>query len=440
VWAFCAACAACGGHATSERIVCGTGTHDDGVGFCVSDLACGPGTYLATGECLPLPVGAGGGGADAAAGGPDARASDGSAGKTDGAAAGWDASANVDGDAPSFAIDPAHDNAQPGEAVATPLAPAWTASFGGKVSYPIVAGGRVFVSSSGTQPAVEALDVATGDVDWGPIAYGATVMLAYDGGRLFVLDGSGNLAALDAASGSRQWSTQLTGQIDFWSPPVAAGGLVYVNGLESGGTTYAVDEGSGKTVWTADTFDGSDGTVAVSQGVVYEAEACDQLSAFDAVTGHLDWYHSTSCTGGGGSAPAVYQGLIWVRDWALANVIIDSSGNGAGSFAASVGPSFHGGTAFYVNGGLTAVDVATGTIRWTFAGDGNLCTSAVIAGAGGQVFVASSAGGVYEVDESTGTQVSVDTSATPSCGSETEAMALAEGHLFVPSGNSLVVY
>jgi outer membrane protein assembly factor BamB len=357
-------------------------------------------------------------------------------------AAGWDASANGDGEAPSYAIDPAHDNAQPGEAVATPLAPAWTTSFGGNVSYPIVAGGRVFVSAAGSQPSVTAFDVATGHVDWGPLAYGAAVMLAYDGGRLFVLDGSGNLAALDATSGSRQWSTQLTGQIDFWSPPVAASGLVYVNGLESGGTTYAVDEGTGKTVWTADTFDGSEGTVAVSQGVVYEAEACDQLSAFDALTGHLDWYHSTSCTGGGGKAPAVYQGLIWVRDWAIGNVVIDSSGNSAGSFAASVGPSFHGGTAFYVNGGsLTAVDVATGTIRWTFAGDGNLCTSAVVAGARGQVFVASSAGSVYEVDESTGMQVSVDKSvAAVTCGSETEAMSLAEGHLFVPAGSSLVVY
>src|SRR5262249_14501838 len=125
------------------------------------------------------------------------------------------------------------------------------------------------------------------------------------------------LAALDAATGNRQWSIQVPGQSFYQSPPVAAGGLVYVNGLGEGGTTSAIDEANGGIVWSAGTFDGSGGSVAVAGCVVYEAEACDQLSAFDAMTGALEWFHSGNCTGGGGSAPAVYGGLIWERDWAM---------------------------------------------------------------------------------------------------------------------------
>jgi outer membrane protein assembly factor BamB len=268
------------------------------------------------------------------------------------------------------------------------------------------------------------------------------VWLAYDGGHVYALNGSGGLTALDVTTGTQVWTTQLTGQSFFQSPPVAAGGMVYVNGLGFGGLTYGVDGATGATVWKASTFDGSDGAVAVAGGLVYEAEACDQLSAFDALTGHVDWFHSGNCTGGGGAAPAVYQGRVWERDWAMGNVIIDSTGKSAGSFNTSVIPSFHGGTAFYLaSNTLSAVALQSGTLKWSFSGDGQLCTSAAIAGGGGQVFVASQAGKVYELDEATGAQRSVSALGSPaSCSSETQSMALASNHLFVPAGNTLVAY
>jgi hypothetical protein len=342
-------------------------------------------------------------------------------------------------EATSFAIDPAHDNMQPNDVVASPLVPRWTAQLGGAASFPIVTGGLAIVAATGTQSNVVALDLATGQVAWGPIVFGQSVMIAYDAGSVFALSDA-TVTALRAVDGSQGWTVTLTGQLDFWSPPVAVGGYVYVNGLESGGTTYAVDETTGATTWTANTFDGSDGCVAVSGGVVYEAEACDQLSAFNALTGQLDWYHSGGCTGGGGAAPAVYMGLIWERDWAMGDVIIDSAGTTVGTFAASVVPSFHAGTVFYVNGGMmTAVDVATNTLKWTFAGDATLCTSAVIAGGSGQVFVGSSSGNLYEVNEVTGVEISSARVAV-TCGSETQSIGLASNRLLVPSGDSLVAY
>jgi len=268
------------------------------------------------------------------------------------------------------------------------------------------------------------------------------MMLAAEGGRVFELEANGLLTAIDATSGDQLWSTALQGQSFYWSPPVASGGFVYINGLESGGTTYAVNEKTGATVWTADTFDGSDGTVAVSGGVVYEAEACDQLSAFNGATGALLWYKAGNCTGGGGTAPAVNDGFIWDRDESSGNVIFDTAGNVSGSFEASVIPSFHAGTVFYVSSGtLTAVDITTKVLKWSFAGDGDLCTSAVIAGAGGQVFVGSSSGNVYEVDESTGAQTSVSNLGTGvSCGSEKQSMGLSANYLLVPAGDTLVAF
>jgi outer membrane protein assembly factor BamB len=270
---------------------------------------------------------------------------------------------------------------------------------------------------------------------------GGSVALASDGGLFFTLDENGNLSARDVTSGAHVWTTQLQQQSFYDSPPVAFGGKVYVNGLGSGGTTIALDSQTGAVLWTAGTFDGSDGCVAVAGGVVYEAEACDQLSAFDAATGQLLWFHSGACTGGGGAAPAVHQGLIWERDWATGDVILDTSGNVQGAFSADTVPSFHAGTVFYEKAGtLSAVDIQSSTLKWSFTGDGTLCTSAVVAGAG-QVFVGSSSGKVYELDEMTGAQTSADDlGMAVTCGDESHAMAVAGGHLLVPTGDKLVVY
>jgi outer membrane protein assembly factor BamB len=92
-------------------------------------------------------------------------------------------------------------------------------------------------------------------------------------------------------------------------------------------------------------------------------------------------------------------------------------------------------------GVLSAVGIQSGMLEWSFMGDGSLCTSAVVAGGGGQVFVGSSSGNVYELDATTGMQKSVNKSATPvTCSTETQSMAVAAGHLLVPAGGTLVVY
>jgi outer membrane protein assembly factor BamB len=342
----------------------------------------------------------------------------------------------------NWAINPSHDNAQPNDVVQSPLTKRWTAHFTGPVSFPLAADGRVFVSVADAPPNVRALDLQTGAVLWGPIETGSKVWMACDAVNVYTLDRDGNLSAFDVSDGHTSWSTKLTLQYDYESPPVTAAGMVFVDGMGIGGTTYAIDAATGTIRWTAETFDGSGGSVAVVGNTVYEAEACGQVSAFDLMTGSRRWFHSGGCTGGGGSTPAVAGRRIWVRDLAKGNIILDLSGSSLGTFLVDRPPSLHGGIAFYLKSQtLTAIDVESNVSKWSFAGDKTLCTSAVIAGLGGQVFVGSSGGNVYELDEATGVQKSVDIAGTAvSCSSDVQGMAIAEDHLLVPVGNDLVVY
>src|SRR6185369_6128753 len=98
---------------------------------------------------------------------------------------------------------------------------------------------------------------------------------------------------------------------------------VYAVGAGSGGTLVAVDEQTGALRWTAGAG-GTDGSVAVSNGVVYVDAPCDLL-AFDAVSGALSWSLSASCTGGGGWAPSVYASKSCDRDASVRHCGSDQS-------------------------------------------------------------------------------------------------------------------
>jgi outer membrane protein assembly factor BamB len=135
-------------------------------------------------------------------------------------------------EATGFGINPAHDNAQPTDVVASPLQPAWIALLdGGTVSYPLVAGGRVIVAiqppDSVGQSTVTALSLASGDSQWS-VPFPGLVTIAYDNGNVFVLKADGFLFALDATDGNLLWTTQLAGELlcgaeahYFNSPPTA---------------------------------------------------------------------------------------------------------------------------------------------------------------------------------------------------------------------------
>src|SRR5438552_18445695 len=80
-------------------------------------------------------------------------------------------------EAVAYQNNPAHDGNQPGDALTAPLAQKWAVDLGGPVSYPLIAGGKVFVTVGNVaQPnapnygsSLVALDQQTRRLAWGPI-------------------------------------------------------------------------------------------------------------------------------------------------------------------------------------------------------------------------------------------------------------------------------
>ena len=76
----------------------------------------------------------------------------------------------------------------------------------------------------------------------------------------------------------------------------------------------------------------------------------------------------------------------------------------------------------------------SGTVLWTFGGDGQLSSPPLVVG--GAVFVASSVGNLYSVKASNGSQIS----GLSVGGSADAGMAEGDGILTVPFGNALVAF
>jgi outer membrane protein assembly factor BamB len=226
----------------------------------------------------------------------------------------------------AYQLNPAHSGAVP-DRLAKRVRRRWSVDLGGPISYPLIVDGRVYVTVGHTDSygsKLYALDVATGATVWGPIELGGTYFwsgLAYDGGRVFTVNGDGLMGAFDAASGAATWSLQLPGQYAFSSPPTAIGGRVYTGGAGWGGTVYAVDASTAAVEWTASVANGDNSSPAVSSSGVHVSYACGQAYRFSPRSGALLWHRATGCSGGGGTTPLLAGGRLYVRDFSFPAVL-----------------------------------------------------------------------------------------------------------------------
>ncbi len=353
----------------------------------------------------------------------------------------------------AYQIDPVHSGWQPNDTLTPPLTQRWSVNLGGPVSYPLIAGGRVFVtvahtSAYGTD--LYALDQATGAVVWGPTDLGGTYFwsgAAYEGGKVFAVNYDGLLRAYDAASGSQLWMSQLPGQYAFSSPPTAAGGMVFVGGAGSGGTLYAVDETTGSVVWQQGVENGDNSSPAVSASGVYVSYACTQAYAFAPTTGALLWHYAGSCEGGGGRTPALFGGRLYARDFVEPNVLLDATtGASLGTFTAGSIPAFDGTRMFSVGGAaLIASTIPAFGSAWTFSGDGDLVSAPIVVN--GFVYVGSSLGQLYALDEALGTTAWSVNLGSALAGPDEQnvsqpltGLAAAGGALIVPASGNVFAY
>jgi outer membrane protein assembly factor BamB len=338
-------------------------------------------------------------------------------------------------EANAFQQDPGHDGHIADAGLAAPLAQAWSLTLSGTVNNELIADGMVFVTTS--DKILYALNQATGATVWSYAFGGWTSWsgLAYDRGRLFLVKepspGSSDvLSAVDAATGSVLWSQPV------WpGQPAAMNGIVYTAG------PTAMRESDGSIVWSSNT---QTSPPAVTPQGVYVAYGCQKMGAFDPLLGTQLWYHEGPCGSGGAAGyPVAASGHVYSTELAFGNQILSAS-TGAVEGGFNQGP-INGGQAvpaaadgvgfFLSDGSITAVDNAgIGSERWTFAGDGSLNVSPIVAG--GLVFVGSSGGNVYGIDATTGAM----TWSTNMGAAVPKSLAAANGTLVVAAGTQLVAY
>jgi outer membrane protein assembly factor BamB len=275
-----------------------------------------------------------------------------------------------------------------------------------RVSFPIIVGDRIFVLVVGRMNRLVAVDRRDGTILWQstPFAFDGrsdAASAAYDAGRLFTTE-VGLVRAYDAETGAELWQHKFPDTI---GPPSAAGGFVFVGRHPGQGWVSALDGTTGNLLWdqTHDNLWDVSAPV-VTANAVYVENCCSNVLAFQPRSGRLLWTTSVNAFSAGWNIAAVYQDRVYSRNVETPRdgVVLDAAnGQNVGKFLSTPSPAFHAGSAFFVDQGtLTAQDLATGTVRWTFRGD--MINSAPLV-ADGHVFVGSARGMLYALDELTGT-------------------------------------
>jgi outer membrane protein assembly factor BamB len=284
------------------------------------------------------------------------------------------------GEATAEGITPANDSYQAASTIRPPYYQRWSRPLRLAVPAPIIADGRVYVSASGTQTTLMALDVATGATDWSvnePSAH-----LAYDDGTLFAST-FGDLTAYDAASGAVLWSLPKAGS-DFALAPVAMAGNVYY--ADQGMVTAVGDAGT--ILWS--TAVPLAGPPTLSATNIFAADGCTQATGLDFL-GAVLWHPSPCLRGVTGEAVAYGNGRVFTTPLTGADgTILDAdTGSQLRQYRSTGGlPAVVGDTMIaQANGVVSAADAASGATSWTtHVGPSYLgpvvAGSVVIAGAG----------------------------------------------------------
>jgi outer membrane protein assembly factor BamB len=350
------------------------------------------------------------------------------------------------------------------------------------VSYPLIGDGMVFVAQADSGwPEYEQLDAyseRTGQLVWSeqpPPGEGGRVYLALDGGRLFVDGTAFGVAALDARTGATLWRRSLTSEAEPMA--VGAGVLYYVEG-HVGAEVIAVNEVTGRQLWEQFLYSHTDAGPTLGDGNVYlmqgdssdaEGHSAPNGTALDAKTGEVVWEDVANPIGGGPdcSWTTIFaEGRLWTTECgnsgygpALGDIVNPTTGASEGHYpAAGENSSVIDGhqqigliEGFDCNSSctpapttLSAEDWTTGKTLWSFAGDGKLDSGVIRVN--DDVYVGSSSGMLYAVDDRTGAQVwsmqmpdGFNTEYEHGGGISSAGIAAAGNALAVTAGDSLTL-
>ncbi|HYM41008.1 MAG TPA: PQQ-binding-like beta-propeller repeat protein [Thermoplasmata archaeon] len=325
-------------------------------------------------------------------------------------------------------------------------------------SSPAVAFGRVYIL---TMDGLFAINEATGGVAWSnPSIRGLSTPAVFNGTLL--LGGSdGRLHAVDASSGADLWNVTLVEHPQFsgiTSSPKLWLGTAYVGTFnETGGPgeVVALWATNGTIRWRHTAF----GSVSFSSpalsngfllvGVIGRYNTTTQVTydppygllSLDATTGSPRWFYRTNAsvaasplvTGSEVVVPAK-NGFVYALNATTMALLWKANVAAGVSSPALVGSRIVvGGGSLGTGGRVTALDLATGSVVWSFIPNGPVQTS--VAAADGKVFFATNVanGTVYALNGSTGGLL---WSYTPSPAQYIfGSPVVADGYLLAPSDN-----
>ncbi len=343
-----------------------------------------------------------------------------------------------------------------------PLKIKWSVDLGATVGYPLIAGGMVYTITgpdSAGHVNLYGLDASSGVIVWGPVqipeGFYWWAAGAYDNGVLYIVPNtisglsSGEILAYNASDGQLIWSTLLPGQYFFTAPPTAGNGFVYTSGSGVGGTVYAVRESDGSVVWTASVMNGDNSSPVVTATAIYVSYVCPQTYKFSPLNGKQIWHYSGPCEGGGGATPALYNGLLYVRDWSKSyghdgDILNAATGNIVDYFDADFAPALANNKAFYAqSASLTAVDTISGSTVWTAVATNDTYSTPPIY-VNGIVYIGTNGGNILGYRSLTGKLAfsmnlgyGISAPETGSVSSPESGLGAAESMLVVPASTHL---
>jgi|AGTN01.3.fsa_nt_gi FOG: WD40-like repeat len=204
----------------------------------------------------------------------------------------------------------------------------WKASLGESMfSSPLVDYSHIYIGTD--RGSFYAINQATGAVSWKLPDNATQGTPAGDDGKVFIGMLDGNVYALDPETGRVIWSFDTNDSIH--SSPMVYDDMVYI--ASRNGTLYALDEQSGTSRWTVDLGYKTDATPSLdpATGTVFIGTFGGYVWALNATSGDTLWISQ-------------FLGPIYAT-------------------AAVSGDTVYGNTE---EGKLFALDVADGTLRWTY--------------------------------------------------------------------------
>jgi outer membrane protein assembly factor BamB len=347
----------------------------------------------------------------------------------------------------NYQIGASHSGYRAGETIRAPLRRLWSHAFPGRVSYPLVFGGRIFVVTERSQregwedpgTRLYALEAATGKRLWGPLNLDSGyrfAAIASDGTRLFVLNERHKgsiLSALDPATGNELWSTAMGGN---GAPPTVSDGIVFLGGPS------AIVAATGEFLWSINS--GLPGSPSVARSRVTVGVGWEPCARAYSLSGELLWPEG-ACDGAFGTTAAVHDGRVYARTPGPDDGVFRASdGTLLHHFNAEPIPTFAGQVGLRVwDGHLIAFDVSSGATRWR-SGYIGIEMAPIVANGVAYAVTATQHVRAYRV--STGKLVwkaPLEHAFLPRYDDSLRvwsALTVAEGKLFIPTGRYLVAF